>query len=1144
MATTGLTDSLRETLHVFDSVEPRTTSDVADALDLGRRAAYARLERLVEQEEIETKKVGANARVWWRSNGPHDRSDEFGTFVDAIEEYALFTLDPGGHVRSWNPGAERIKGYTAEEIIGEHFSIFYREDDRERGVPDRNLRDARETGSIEDEGWRVRSDGSTFWAAVSITTIRDEAGEIEGYAKVTRDMTQRKEYERQLKQERDLIESELQEVFDRISDGFYSLDEDLRFRYINDQAKETLGLAESAIGEPLPSLVPTTDAFDEALREARAQQEPVVFEDYYEPVGRWFYNAIYPSETGLSVYFREITERKERERELNRAETVLETVWDGIAVLDAEERFVMVNDAFCEMIGSPREEILGESVSMILAEDDHERAKALNAQVLAGEIETEEFEYDLQTSDGQAIPVEAKFGPVEFDHGTAGIAGVVRDVRERREREETLRNTKAQLEAATQAGKIGTWQWHVPEDRMVTGGWFAKEFSVDPQAAEQGVSLEQFMQSIHEDDRSRVSDSITAALNDCGDYEEEYRVWNADGNLRWVVARGRVVCDDSGDPVAFPGALTDITDRKRAEMKLARQRKEQRALADLGQFALETDDLDELMSEACRRVADTLNQDYCSVLDLVEERDELELRAGVGWKPGIVGSATVETDERSQAGYTIQAAEAVVVEELATEDRFAGPELLTEHDVSSGISTIIGSVEAPWGVLGTHDTDSQTYPEETVHFVQNVANILATAIERHRTEQQLADQREQLAALNSLNFVVQELTDAVIDQSRREEIEETVCTHLAGSESYQLAWIGEADTREQSVEISTAAGTTDYLEDISISLDSGEATSKGPTARALETGEMQVTRDIPGEADYDPWKEQAMEYGFLSSAAIPILAEDIVYGVLNVYANRPGAFDGREGNLMAYLGEVIGHAIAATERRQALMSDELVEIELQIRGMLGDIGIEGDMEGRIEIGDTIPISDGAFLVYGTASPEAVDVLEEMSRSLSSWESLTIRSSGDPTRFELELSDPTILSAISTLGGYIDEAVIEQGDLQLRIHTAPSADVRKLLDVIRDEFPNTEILRRKQITRQPDDPRRLRREIIAELTERQRAVLDASYQSGYFEWPRESSGEEVAESLGIAPATFSQHLRRAEKSVFSVLFGEHPTSAGE
>jgi len=115
----------------------------------------------------------------------------FRLFIDAVKDYAIFTLDPRGRVSSWNEGAFRLKGYAADEIVGRHFSTFYPQEDIRRGKPQMELEVAKKEGRIEDEGWRLRKDGSRFWANVIITAIRDSAGEIIGFSKVTRDFTDR-----------------------------------------------------------------------------------------------------------------------------------------------------------------------------------------------------------------------------------------------------------------------------------------------------------------------------------------------------------------------------------------------------------------------------------------------------------------------------------------------------------------------------------------------------------------------------------------------------------------------------------------------------------------------------------------------------------------------------------------------------------------------------------------------------------------------------------------------------------------------------------------------------------------------------------------------------------------------------------------
>jgi PAS domain S-box-containing protein len=116
----------------------------------------------------------------------------FKLLVETVKDYAIFMLDPTGHISSWNPGAQRIKGYAAEEIIGQHFRVFYPPELQEQRHPEHELEEALRHGAYEEEGWRIRQDGSRFWASVTITAVRDPDGELVGFAKVTRDTTERR----------------------------------------------------------------------------------------------------------------------------------------------------------------------------------------------------------------------------------------------------------------------------------------------------------------------------------------------------------------------------------------------------------------------------------------------------------------------------------------------------------------------------------------------------------------------------------------------------------------------------------------------------------------------------------------------------------------------------------------------------------------------------------------------------------------------------------------------------------------------------------------------------------------------------------------------------------------------------------------
>ncbi|QSX01073.1 ATP-binding protein [Haloterrigena alkaliphila] len=172
--------------------------------------------------------------------------------------------------------------------------------------------------------------------------------------------------------------------------------------------------------------------------------------------------------------------------------------------------------------------------------------------------------------------------------------------------------------------------------------------------------------------------------------------------------------------------------------------RQQAVITELGQRALETDDLDELLSDATVAVAETVNAEYCHVLELLPDADELVLRQGVGWDAGLVGTASVPTERDSQAGYTLLSEEPIIADDLRDEGRFAGDNLLRDHDVVSGITVPIGSIDAPWGVLGTFTSDHRAFTEHDANFVQSVASILAAAVERANKDRRLREREAQL----------------------------------------------------------------------------------------------------------------------------------------------------------------------------------------------------------------------------------------------------------------------------------------------------------------------------------------------------------------------------------------------------------------
>jgi PAS domain S-box-containing protein len=213
---------------------------------------------------------------------------------------------------------------------------------------------------------------------------------------------------------------------------------------------------------------------------------------------------------------------------------------------------------------------------------------------------------------------------------------------------------------------------------------------------------------------------------------------------------GAVMFDRNDEPEAFVCVAQDITGRKESEQLLRMRATQQAAIAHLGQLALSSPSVQHVMDEAVRKLAETLEVTHNSVCEYMLEQDAFFVRAGVGWSEGVVGKEWISADTDTQVGYTMYVNRAVVMENVHEEGRFKGANLMHLNGLVSGASVVIHGKDSPWGVLSAHSQQVRKFTDDDVNFLQAVANVISTSIERHRQEEALIESKLQAEEMSRL----------------------------------------------------------------------------------------------------------------------------------------------------------------------------------------------------------------------------------------------------------------------------------------------------------------------------------------------------------------------------------------------------------
>ena len=608
--------------------------------------------------------------------------------------------------------------------------------------------------------------------------------------------------------------------------------------------------------------------------------------------------------------------RSAHDRSLERYETILNTAVDAIYQLDTDGTIIAVNDAAVELTGYDRSELIGSPVGIALSDEDIQRGNEQVARTLTeGEDDVQTLEMTVQTKDGREIPCETRIAVLRRGGRFDGTVGVIRDISEQRERERKLSERDQLLQQISENINDVVWMTPPEKNEMV----FVSAAYEDIWGRSQEALYENpnaFVEGIHPDDREAVEAALERQQTDPESYDETYRVVQPDGEIRWVHDRAFGVYED-GELTRLVGVVQDITERRQTQQELWTER--------------------DMFAEGPAVMFKWDNDEGWPVEYVSENVEDI-----FGYTPKQLISGEVPYADIVHDDDLSRVADEVAEASESGADRFT-------HEPYR-IVTSDGDVR--W----VTDTTKIIRDGETVEYYQG---YLVDITERKRREQKVQQQRDELAQLDRLNSVIRDVDQALVGASSREEIEQFVCEELTKADRYDFA-LALRRTPEHTLESSAWTGAGEEYATTAFPIeDAGPETSPG--LRALETGEVQVLERI-SEDPTESWEQAAMAVGIESLAAIPVTHNHSEYGVIAVYAREPDAFNEREIEVLGELGETIGYAIAAVERRER--EETLTSLYEATRALLGTTTEQGVSEVVIDVAaDVLDLPGVAIFLF-------------------------------------------------------------------------------------------------------------------------------------------------------------------------------------
>lgn len=403
--------------------------------------------------------------------------------------------------------------------------------------------------------------------------------------------------------------------------------------------------------------------------------------------------------------------------------------------------------------------------------------------------------------------------------------------------------------------------------------------------------------------------------------------------------------------------------------------------------------------------------------------------------------------------------------------------------------------------------------------------------------QEFDDQHRQFERLSRINALVRELDQAILAASTSEEIATMVCEELADAESYDAAWFGRYTPRVDRIQPQAAAG----VETRPSAVPAGDGASN-PLAEAVAKREPVRTRTsaeatavLTGEVDTsDPPAAPAS-----IALCVPIVFRETLYGVVCIGATDDDAFSDAEVEVLSGLGRTIAAAVTAVERKKMMVADRAIELEFETTD-LNDlfVRLSDELDCQVLLEGLVPVSNGHLLCYTTVENASAE--DVMTFGTNAEEVDNIRGLGESAAaglYEWRLSGDGVVFALTEAAATVQSATFDSGQGTVTAQVAADAEVRPVVDRVLDNFPDTDLLAQRNVERSIQSTSRFQETLGNQLTDQQQSALEAAYAAGYFEWPRDSTAEDLADSMGIASPTLHQHLRAALRKLLDTYFEE-------